>query len=58
MLFTAAVKGLDSKKAKAKTEKLLDMVNLHDVADKKIKWTYLFPIGTSIMVTKRRETVC
>lgn len=37
MLYMAAVKGLDSQKAKAKTEMLLDMVNLHDVADKKIK---------------------
>lgn len=37
MLYMAAVKGLDKKEAKYKTEKLLSMVNLHDVADKKIK---------------------
>ncbi len=37
MLYMAAVKGLSSKEARTKTEKLLDMVNLHDVADKKIK---------------------
>ena len=37
MLYIAAVKGLDKKTAKDRTEKLLDMVNLHDVADKKIK---------------------
>lgn len=37
MLYMAAVKGLTKKAAKGRTEKLLDMVNLHDVADKKIK---------------------
>mgnify|MGYP002563010896 CR=1 FL=1 len=37
MLYMAAVKGIDQKTAKARTEKLLDMVNLHNVADKKIK---------------------
>lgn len=37
MLYMAAIKGLDKKEAKAKTEMLLHMVNLHDVADKKIK---------------------
>ncbi len=37
MLYMAAVKGIDKKTAKARTEKLLDMVNLHNVADKKIK---------------------
>ena len=37
MLYMAAVKGLAKKAAKDRTEKLLDMVNLHDVADKKIK---------------------
>jgi ABC-2 type transport system ATP-binding protein len=37
MLYMAAVKGLSSKEARTKTEKLLDMVNLHDVADKKIR---------------------
>ena len=37
MLYMAAVKGLDTKEAKAKTEKLLHIVNLYDVADKKIK---------------------
>lgn len=37
MLYMAAVKGLTKKAAKDRTEKLLDMVNLHDVADKKIK---------------------
>lgn len=37
MLYMAAVKGLDTKKAKAKTDELLQMVNLQDVADKKIK---------------------
>lgn len=37
MHYMAAVKGLDSKEAKSKTEKLLSMVNLSDVADKKIK---------------------
>ncbi|MCI8408164.1 MAG: ABC transporter ATP-binding protein [Lachnospiraceae bacterium] len=38
MLYMAAVKGLDKKEAKLKTEKLLNMVNLYDVADKKIKF--------------------
>ncbi len=37
MLYMAAVKGLDKKKAKNRTEDLLQMVNLADVADKKIK---------------------
>lgn len=37
MLYMAAVKGLDKKKAKIRTEELLRMVNLQDVADKKIK---------------------
>lgn len=37
LLYMAAVKGLDPKEAKAKTEELLRMVNLHDVANKKIK---------------------
>lgn len=37
MLYMAAVKGLDKKRAKARTENLLHMVNLYDVADKKIK---------------------
>lgn len=37
MLYMATVKGLTKKAAKGRTEKLLDMVNLHDVADKKIK---------------------
>lgn len=37
MLYMAAVKGLSKKAAKDRTQELLDMVNLHDVADKKIK---------------------
>lgn len=37
MLYMAAVKGLDSKTAKSRTEKLLHMVNLTEKADKKIK---------------------
>ena len=37
MLYMAAVKGLDKKEAKNRTEELLELVNLHDVADKKIK---------------------
>ena len=37
MLYMAAVKGLDKKSAKARTEELLKLVNLRDVADKKIK---------------------
>lgn len=37
MLYMAAVKGIGSKEARTKTEKLLDMVNLQEVADKKIK---------------------
>lgn len=37
MLYMAAVKGLPKKKAKSRTEKLLAMVNLQDVADQKIK---------------------
>lgn len=37
MLYMAAVKGLDKKEAKTRTEKLLEMVNLSDVANKKIR---------------------
>jgi len=37
MLYIAAVKGLDKKEAKTRTENLLHMVNLSHVADKKIK---------------------
>ena len=37
MLYMAAVKGLDKKRAKARTEELLELVNLRDVADKKVK---------------------
>ena len=37
MHYMAAVKGLGDKEAKDKTEQLLTMVNLYDVADKKIK---------------------
>lgn len=37
MLYMAAVKGLDKKQAKTRTEDLLQMVNLSDVADKKVK---------------------
>lgn len=37
MLYMAAAKGLDKKEAKARTEKLLELVNLSDVANKKIK---------------------
>lgn len=37
MLYMAAVKGLSKKAAKDRTQELLDMVNLHDVAYKKIK---------------------
>ena len=37
MRYMAAVKGLDEKTARVRTEELLDLVNLHDVADKKIK---------------------
>ena len=37
MLYMAAVKGLDKKQAKSRTDSLLRMVNLSDVADKKIK---------------------
>ena len=37
MLYMAAVKGLDGKKAKARTGELLELVNLSDVADRKIK---------------------
>lgn len=37
MLYMAAVKGLDKSRAKTRTENLLHMVNLYDVADKKIK---------------------
>lgn len=38
MLYMAAVKGLAPKEAGARTEELLDMVNLTDTADKKIKF--------------------
>ncbi len=37
MLYMAAVKGLGAKAAKQRTEQLLYMVNLHEVADKKVK---------------------
>lgn len=37
MLYMAAVKGLDKKNARARTEELLELVNLRDVADKKVK---------------------
>lgn len=37
MRYLAAVKGLDGKTAKARTEELLDLVNLHDAADQKIR---------------------
>lgn len=37
MMYMAAVKGLDKKQAKMRTDDLLYMVNLHDVAGKKIK---------------------
>lgn len=37
MLYMAAVKGMDKKHARARTEELLDLVNLRDVADKKVK---------------------
>lgn len=37
LLYIAAVKGLDNKTAKAKALNLLQLVNLYDVADKKIK---------------------
>ena len=37
MLYMAAVKGMDKKWAKARTEELLELVNLCDVADRKIK---------------------
>ena len=37
MLYMAAVKGMDKKAAKARTEDLLELVNLHDVAGKKIR---------------------
>lgn len=37
MLYMAAVKGLDKRLAEKRTENLLYMVNLSDVADKKIK---------------------
>lgn len=37
MLYMAAVKGMNKKNAKTRTEKLLELVNLHNVADKKIK---------------------
>lgn len=37
MRYIAAVKGLDKKEAKTRTEELLSLVNLRDVADKKIR---------------------
>ena len=37
MLYMAAVKGLGKKEAATRTEELLELVNLHEVADKKIK---------------------
>lgn len=37
MLYMAAVKGLERDKAKSRTDKLLQMVNLQDAAGKKIK---------------------
>ncbi len=37
MLYIAAVKGLDKKSAKSRTEELLSMVNLQEAADKKIR---------------------
>ena len=37
MLYMAAVKGLDRKEATTRTGELLKLVNLHEVADKKIK---------------------
>jgi len=37
MLYMAAVKGLERAMAKSRTDKLLEMVNLQDVAGKKIK---------------------
>lgn len=38
MLYMAAVKGMEKKAAKARTEELLELVNLRDAADKKIKF--------------------
>lgn len=37
MQYMSAVKGLKKQKAKTRIEELLELVNLHDVADKKIK---------------------
>ena len=37
MLYMAAVKGLDKKEAATRAGELLKLVNLHEVADKKIK---------------------
>lgn len=37
LMYMAAVKGLSKKKAKFQTEKLLNLVNLQDAADKKIR---------------------
>lgn len=37
MLYMAAVKGMDKKHARVRTEELLELVNLRDVADKKVK---------------------
>lgn len=38
MRYMAAVKGLDKREAKNRTEELLELVNLRDVADRKIKF--------------------
>ena len=37
MRYMAAVKGLDKREVKNRTEELLELVNLRDVADRKIK---------------------
>ena len=37
MLYMAAVKGMDKKQSKVRTEELLELVNLRDVANKKVK---------------------
>jgi len=37
MMYMSAVKGLDKKTARARTDELLKLVNLHEVANKKIK---------------------
>ena len=38
MRYMAAVKGLDKREVKNRTEELLELVNLRDVADRKIKF--------------------